>query len=516
MVLAPLDRLNPPDQADLLHDYVDPAASWSISHSWGGGRGHRVAIEAPMEHLSSETLAAGEKLIFWRHFHGVDRPTKIELSQKLVHCLDLHFMEEHNAFCRLGAHGEIEQVIRIIEVAPSATYEGGEIVTVLKKDFMEYMALSRMGSVTLFDFTRCPPDSFNGWNDDVRETRDSPDLFYTVGVMHGHASFANGRFIVRPTMTIEEIIADRARANDPAARQFATFKIFDRKNDRQIETSCSPESIASYFETGSPLPWHISPAFFRPDVLHRFKSDREKYRLDDRSISCRGAWSLKTYDINEAGQVHTYIKYLSNLPYEEQLYWQAFNEWPSGTISARAFETDIEGTWSTQYDPLASLKRKITVLDAAPPPWWRSRDAALHTAARHPVTTSSDEWANEILALDQLIVEGFVVTGLREIATRIGQPVETPWASLKVLEACLIGQGRTAEQAKAVVAPLFELHALRTPLRGHGAVALSQKLAREAIRTHGNFRAHYAELAGRCDSALGSIFTTLGMDVGQE
>jgi hypothetical protein len=43
-------------------------------------------------------------------------------------------------------------------------------------------------------------------------------------------------------------------------------------------------------------------------------------------IDCRGGWSLRDFDTNEAGQVHAYICDLRNLPYQEQLYWKSFNE----------------------------------------------------------------------------------------------------------------------------------------------------------------------------------------------
>jgi len=70
------------------------------------------------------------------------------------------------------------------------------------------------------------------------------------------------------------------------------------------EISCNPTCLANYF-TKSDLPFEISPAFFRPEVLLRYKSDPDKYELTIRSISCRDAWYLQTYDINDAGQVHT-------------------------------------------------------------------------------------------------------------------------------------------------------------------------------------------------------------------
>ncbi len=127
-------------------------------------------------------------------------------------------------------------------------------------------------------------------------------------------------------------------------------------------------AVANYF-TASDLPFEMSPAFFRPDVLLKYKGDSEKYRLEDRSITCRNAWHLETYDINDAGQVHTYLIYLQRLPYDEQLYWKSYNEKPKSSISKRAFTTDFEGNWYNEYDALASLKEFAFELDHERVPW---------------------------------------------------------------------------------------------------------------------------------------------------
>ena len=107
--------------------------------------------------------------------------------------------------------------------------------------------------------------------------------------------------------------------------------------------------------------------------------------------------------------MHTYICYLAGLPFNEQLYWQSFNEWPKGNISKRAYQTDILGEFSTEDDPLAELKGQVQSLDRDPPVWWRPRGEALVEEALYPATDSIEEWGNEILALDQLVVEGFLV-----------------------------------------------------------------------------------------------------------
>jgi hypothetical protein len=38
----------------------------------------------------------------------------------------------------------------------------------------------------------------------------------------------------------------------------------------------------------------LSPAFFRPEVLLKYKADRDKYTVGERDVSCRAAWHLLT------------------------------------------------------------------------------------------------------------------------------------------------------------------------------------------------------------------------------
>lgn len=295
-------------------------------------------------------------------------------------------------------------------------------------------------------------------------------------------------------------------------RKYATFKIFDRKNGVNIETSCAPKFLSNYFQESN-LPWEISPAFFRPEVLHRFKADPEKYTLEDRSISCRNAWYLKTYDINEAGQVHTYIGYLAGLPYEEQLYWQAFNEWPKGPISARAYQTDIVGDWCLKYEPLYELKHLVSLLDTHPPPWWKPRGSTLSDVVRYPATDSVKEWGDEVLALDQYLVEGFLLKPLRELAEAGGRLIDQKWAPLRVLQELLIAKGRTELEAKALVLPMQKLHALRTEVRGHATTEKRRKAESEARTVSGSLRGQFIQMVTDCEKSLAEILRILEIDL---
>ena len=89
------------------------------------------------------------------------------------------------------------------------------------------------------------------------------------------------------------------------------------------------------------------------------------------------------------------------------------------------------------------MKHTISMLDAAPPSWWKPRGAALSDAVRYPATDSVKEWGDEVLALDQYLVEGFLLKPLREIAEAGGRSIDQKWAPLRVLQEVLIANGRS-------------------------------------------------------------------------
>jgi hypothetical protein len=226
--------------------------------------------------------------------------------------------------------------------------------------------------------------------------------------------------------------------------------------------------------------------------------------LEDRSVSCRDTWSLKTFDVNEAGQVHTYLVYLGDLPYREQLYWQSFNEWPKAPLSSRAIQTDFQGHFSTQYDSLVSLKRKLKSWDDRSPMWWKPRGKELHDEVRYPATNSISEWGDELLALDQLLVEGFLESKLRKALQIFGGKDDQSYRSLK-LEECLKAKGLSEKDARNTMHPLRRLHELRTTMKGHGAGSAKADCAKEAKTQFGSFRGHFEKLAEECDNAVDQI-----------
>lgn len=502
-------HLTPVDREDLREAYLQLDDTWVIQNSFGGD-GHRVYLEPPLASASA-TLEGGEIPVYRRTFHGMNRREPLELNQKLIHALGVFYIDHRSAYCRLDANGDLEDVITIHSEEVLGTYDTREMVTIRSKDLAEYLAVSEMTLVRRFDFTRVDHATFSGWGDPERIMRGTDDLYYSLGLGGGNGSWANGYQLLRSSVTIGDMVAAfEAKSSGRRDREYETFKAWDWKNQKLVETSCGPDATANYF-TESELPFELSPAFFRAEVLARYKADPEKYHLDDRSITCRNAWYLKTYDINDAGQVHTYLCYLADLPIAEQRYWRAFNEEPKSGISKRAYETDFEGQWSSEYDALAELKRKIEYLNASGPLWWSARTSTLLNTTRYPATDSEKEWADEILALDQLVVEGFVEREIKRLTQEAGGTLSANPGGLNGLIAALTARGLLPVDATSVVAPLKALHHLRSKVRGHSSPREKEELARKALNDFGSYRAHFANLASDCDVALARIIDGLGL-----
>ncbi|MCY4005715.1 MAG: hypothetical protein OXE84_02645, partial [Rhodobacteraceae bacterium] len=508
-VLVPQAAVNPPDHEDISQAHIRSDDTWCIQKIYGGGEGHRIYLESPLSSSGSQTLAGGEKLIFRRHFEGVKSyHPQLEISQKLVHAHELYFMDERRAYCRLDAHGDIENVITLHDDEHSDPHQRVQAVTIRSCDLEVYMALSETVLVTQFDFTRFLLGNFSSWDGAKEQIQRDRNLFYRWRVIPNHASYANGHLLFYTKLSEDTLVQEWKAEENSKTKQYASFKILDRKNKRQIETSCGPEHIVNYF-TESELPLEISPAFFRPEVLQKYKQDIEKYTISDRSISCRGAWDLKSYDINEAGQVHAYIGDLAKLPFEEQLYWKSFNEWPKGNISNRAFQNDILGEVSTEDNPLAEVRRIVALLNREAPAWWCPREDEVIYKVLGCAADSIEEWGNEILAFDQMVNEGFRAKGLRLIIESLGSSYNQKWRSLKLLEVVVVGSEYTEDQAKEMIRPLKELHNLRTLIKAHSSPNKRQLEASKARRTHGTLRDHFQDLAGQVRDSIKQVVLIL-------
>lgn len=501
-VLVPADLLSPPDKTDLDAWSGNPFSTWGITVSLGDGGD--VFISPPLDGAGSKTIEQGEQLVFSREFEGRQEDRSyVECAQRLTHVFDLHFVPERSAYCRFDERGDIEDVIRIVELRVGAD-DAGRAVTIRRAVLDEYMVLTGQLLILMFDSTRFTPSSFGGWSNGPATYRDlSPSIFYRSAQSGSSASYLRGIALIAPRMTHADVLR-RHGFGITAERQYASFIAHDWKHGVVRECSSDPAELGNYF-VESDFPYETTPVFFRADVLQKYKADFEKYEVRDRSITCRNAWHLQTYDINAEGQVHTYLIYLSHLPYEEQWYWKSFNEAPKGPISKRAYKSDFAGEWTLDYDPLPALKHRLSELGRKRVPWWKLRGSELLDRVHYPVTSGADEWSREIHALDKLVVEGFEETTLRALAAGSSIGVDPTWKSLKLIAEILRAAGQEEDEVMRIVQPLRDIHSLRSKLSGHASGEEARQIKKQVIKTHKTYAAHFRNLCALCDSAIAAI-----------
>ena len=109
--------------------------------------------------------------------------------------------------------------------------------------------------------------------------------------------------------------------------------------------------------------------------MSRYKTDRQKYTVDEkfRTITSRAGWQLRSFDLNDAGQIFAYIVYLRDLPYSEQQYWKVFNEEAKAGIPERSFRRDFGGVGAAP-EPLVELLIKLEDLRDTGVSWWRASE----------------------------------------------------------------------------------------------------------------------------------------------
>lgn len=492
-VAVPNDRLMQVVQQDLIQWSFNPYTSIA-SYVTGCGR-EDVRVERGQSGTGTNTLKNAVQLIFGRTFEGWTGPgcTYYELHQEYAHLTGIHWRPEKRAYCRFNGHGDLETVVSVT----SREDKDSKIALVSFKwePLEEYLAASNASLVRMFDITLLRSSGFSGWSDGpTQEINESPDFFFRRKVMPGYAAYTRGVQIIRPHRSPQAIFTGITDGwFGKKNKQYAEFIAYDWRNERVTKISTDPTTTTNYFQArGNALPFELSPAFFRPEVLLKYKVDRDKYTVGERDVSCRAVWHLEAIDVNEAGQVHAYICYLRRLPYEEQLHWLSFNEPPKSGISERAVINDFQGEFVSFVQPLRKVQSIVQRWHDDKVAWWTLRDEELLERVNTPLTASRDEWAEAYMDLAKLVIEGFETKAIRARLDAAQIPYSNEDKTIALIEKLLNKAGVAGEAQKLV--GLRTVQSLRSKAKGHAGGSEAQQLAQDALMEHETFANHFQHL----------------------
>ncbi|MEA0971585.1 hypothetical protein Megvenef_01567 [Candidatus Megaera venefica] len=505
---VPKVEVNPVNDSTIKEIFAwdfSPSAFWNINYTYPNkihaainDYDFRLEEESLTTIIGAKSISKNERILSLREFDGrANQKQYIEISQKILHSQDLHYVPECKAFCKFDHLGEIVKHITV-------HYKEERVIAVTaRREVLEqFMAITDMILVRMFDVTRISKN-FQNWDEPRKPilVKNKQEKIFGNGKHISTASYLRGFQIIDCKEPRENVLRNIICYNNDVDKRYVEFITHDWKNNLVCELSCDPRKLGNYF-IKSELPYETSPAFFKKDVLLKYQNDPDKYAIDGRSISCRGGWSLKSYDLNDEDQVHAYLIDLGKLPYEEQLHWKVYNEQPKSEISKRAFINDFEGKIYYGYDPLHSLKSELKTMCNEQLNWYQGQSSELVDRVHYLSTSSQPEWEAAINNLNKLLVDGLNKKYITILAKESGVTIEANDGSLKILNKYLTQKEYDDQLISTIMNPLFELNKLRSNICAHNQS--NGKILIDKVKNDydGSLEKHFKNLIESCDQAI--------------
>ncbi len=366
--------------------------------------------------------------------------------------------------------------------------------------------------IQLFDFTMFSPGKFSGWSIGEQNTEKINDKLIYKYKIDPFAAFYRGIQIIDPSRSRATIFASiRDSDFNVDSNQHVSYIAHDFRNNSILKISTNREETTNYFHTeNNSLPFELSPAFFHPEVLAKYKFDQDKYTVKEHEISCRATWSLR-YGTNDANQVFAFIRDLRYLPFSEKKYWASFNETPKAGLPEHVVRRYFSDEPTNHVTPLEKIRLIIRCWDNKDFDWWQIRDQRLLIGINTPYTSSRDEWARAFIELSKLIIEGFVPAELRRRLNQLDIEYKTTDKSIFLMEKLLSGSSNIQDNQR--LKGLRSIQEIRS--KGgiaHTSVKTAALLSNDALQNHGSYTNHFNAVCETTAMELLKIERLLNID----
>lgn len=346
-----------------------------------------------------------EPLFFRRRFTG--RTGYLELSQEFIHFFQLYYDRPNSQYLLINPDGREESVIKIID------YKEIRILLFRLRQFLAFKNMNLMLCVSIRRFFNDPiGGNYSPTNTKQLLVNQTDKTHYAIWYQDfsGRSKYFSeliGKKVI-PGMPLEQT----GLFPFEEERQFESFIIGQDENGHPIYHTCDPKKLSDYFGNNPGCPHYLTPVFFRKDVLVKYYSAPEKYKVEDGDIYV-GDYILRA-DTNHPDFVIVYLGDLgSDIPFTEQQYWKPFNVLPTGEISDTAFRRNFLGQFA---DPAAEqfvFKNKYQTLQEG---WskkygWRffkplsQADEYRFGSLRVPLTNTQQEFDQQIEILAIVLID---------------------------------------------------------------------------------------------------------------
>jgi hypothetical protein len=230
-------------------------------------------------------------------------------------------------------------------------------------------------------------------------------------------------------------------------------------------------------------PDHLTPVFFRKQVLDKYYQKPGKYSVNDSVLWCGSLWYMHL-DNHHDDKVCAWLGDLGRgLPYGEQLHWRTFNIPPEGGVSETFFKRQIEAKFTDSDRPEHIFQQRYHDLEKVCDEYlgWQLL-RPLNTGDEHhlkcvriPATDEQRDFDELVLGLTKILIDSLNEKYLNKLI-----PVEhrnNVKASIARLEAALTACG--VQDIADHISFLRKLQNLRSSSAAHRKGSNYQKIANE-------------------------------------
>lgn len=289
---------------------------------------------------------------------------------------------------------------------------------------------------------------------------------------------------------------------DENKEHYPEFIIDERPDDSFVRFTSDPDKLGTYFDKEPRAPHYLTPVFFKPAVLDKYRSD-PRFDVSERHISCGSQWRCEIDNV-DSDRVMVYLGDLGrDLPESERTHFLSFEMSPVDQhISDEAFKTDLLNMWvKDPSGPVSMLMRARMELDKA----WRKRfglalfrpfhraDEGILEQIHIPSGNGEPEFEAVIMALTKAFVDYIDESSLKGIDAK---------GSINKLETFLSGNGIVAD-----IKPLRDLQNLRSAGAAHGKGSKYDKLHGDVVTE--DHREDTKRLTARLTTMLNELAETL-------
>ena len=157
---------------------------------------------------------------------------------------------------------------------------------------------------------------------------------------------------------------------DEKKEQYPEFIIDERPDGSFVRYTSDPNKLGTYFDKEPRDPHYLTPVFFKPAVLDKYRSD-PRFDVSEHHISCGSQWRCEIDNV-DPDRVMVYLGDLGrDLPESERIHFLSFEMSPiDRCISEEVFKTDFLNMWvKNPSGPISMLMRARVQLDKA----WKKR-----------------------------------------------------------------------------------------------------------------------------------------------